>query len=895
MAFKPFEFFRKRRRVLLALITIMAMFVFVIGDALIGRPGGGGGPLSRGIMALFGIVPRDRVAVVGGSNLTLTTLRELAAQRESAYRLVLAVRQAAQDAILRKEANFTDADFRLRESSNPEDQRKFLERLENVRTSKPEVWRKLSDIRPCLVNEAVAPFDLVQDERSFFFRYGRLPSEAENPLSAESLVNFVWWQNRADQLGVEFNSAKIKDELLRVAGDSVKPEELPALVRTAFRRSRQESPDLDKLLTWLGEEMRVLVARGIVLGPERRSFLRESVPLSVQATPLDLWNAYVEVRTQLDVGILTIPVNQSHFLQQVPDPTPEQVKEFYTKYRSQEPDPSRDTPGFRIPKLYQIEFVYADLDPTADAGKHYHSWAKAVQALDPMAFFASVAAFYEKNKEVRFRIEEPYILSVSGSEPGQATYYRLAPLPPSAPWLDASAAQKADASHALLAVTGALAVAPAGGSAFAPVLPLSGRTVPREQAQAVELAALVGHAASTALGLGPTGMLAYPPRLGYVEKFVPFTEAYGGIADALTEDLVRNLLLKDLEKLQADLAAYAETYRREYARWRARPGARADSGAKFTPPPFTYKKDGQDVSEPLDDFLKHFAEKRGLVLERMDEMRSQADLLKEKGRTPLNSLLKPLFFETAFLNARQFDAFIAMRLTQAPGLFQARRVPDPEEEPNRATPPRKYALYWKRAEAEARTPPLEEIFADVMQAWKVQEARAIAEAAARDLADKAAKDGADGYRLLRDCPLGEYTEKMLARFEPASLGVGVLNYRRANIPTIEYPTDDFLEQVLSTLQEPGQTLVVTNKPKSSYYVLFLRERRQPRANDPLAVSEFDLQVLVPSPQRQLQVESLPLSEWVLHERYERFLKQWNEYFKDITRFNKDVASAFKGS
>lgn len=894
MAFKPFEFFRKRRRVLLALITIMAMFVFVIGDALIGSPGSGGGPLSRGIMSLFGFVPRDRVAVVGGANVTLTDLRELAAQREAAYRLVLAVREAAQDAILRKEANFTDADFRLRESPRQEDQLKFRERLENVRQSKPEVWRKLTEIRPCMVNDAVADFDF-SDLQAFIQRHGRLPTEADSPLTAENLITFAWWKSRADQLGVAFNTAKVKEELLRVAGDAVPADSLPSIVRAAFRRTRQETLDLDKLLTWLGNEMRVMVAKGIVLGAERRAFFG-SAPLSVQATPLDLWKAYVEVRTQLDVGILSIPVNQGHFLQQVADPTPDQVKDFYNKYRSQEPDPARDTPGFRIPKLYQIEFVYADLNPTADAGKYYHTWARAIQELDPLTFLAGIVDYYEKNKDSRYRIEEPYIVSVSSAENGQTAYYRRAPLPPADPWLDAAAAQQTEAAQAVGVVTAALASAAVGGTSFGPVLPPSGRPLPTHQAQSVELAAVVGEvAASASLSLGPTGILAYPPRLGYVEKFVPLSEAFGGIADTLTEELVHNLLEADFRKLQADLASYGETYRREYARWRARPGARADSTAKFTPPPFTFKKDGQDVAEPLDEYLKRFAETRGMLLERMDEMRSQAELLKERGKSPLGSLLKPLFFEGAFLSGKQFDDFVARKLVEAPGLFQARRVPEVEEGMPRRSLTRKYALYWKRAEAEARTPPLEEIYANVMEAWKVQQARALAEAAARDLADKAAKEGTDGYRLLVDSPLGEYTEKVLARFEPASLGVGVLNYRPAPIPTIEYPTDGFLDQVMKDLQTPGQTVVVSNKPKSAFYVLFLRERRQPRATDPLAVSEFDLQVMLPSPQRQLQVQGMPLSDWILFDRYERFIKQWNEYFKDVTRFNADVANAFKSS
>lgn len=894
MAFKPFEFFRKRRRVLLALITIMAMFVFVIGDALIGTPGGGGGPLSRGIMALFGIVPRDRIAVVGGSNLTLSELSKLSAQREAAYRLVLAVRAAEQEAILRKEANFTDADFRLRDSTREEDRRRYQERINNVLTSRPEVARKLQEVRPCMVNDAVADFDLSQDLRSFIIRRGRLPTDADYPLAPESLVHFAWWRNRADQLGIHLTPAKVKEELLRVAGDALKAEELPQAVRSAFRRARAEEVDLEQLLTWLGDELRVMIAKGVVLGPERRSTFDAS-PLFVQATPLDLWNAYVEVRTQLDVGILTIPVNQSHFLQQVADPTPEQVKEFYNKHRSQEPDPTRDTPGFRIPKLYQIEFIYADLDPTADAGRYYRTWAQAIQDLDPLVSFASVVDFYEKNKLVRYRIEEPYVVSVSGSE-ADARFYRHPPIVPDSPWLDALAAQQSEGGRMLLAVSGVLASAPSAGWGFVSVIAPTGQTLPPVQGQGLEVAALAGDlAASAVLGLGPTGLLSYPPRLGYVEKFVPFAEAFGGIADELTEDLARKLLEADFKKLQADLAAYGEIYKREYSKWRARPGARADAGAKFPPPPFTYKKDGQDVSEPLDDYLKRFAQTRGLTWERMNEMRSKADLFKEKGATPLGSLLKPLFFESAFMTGRQFDDFVAEQLTSAPSLFQARRVPDEEEAAARGRQVRRFALHWKRAEAEARTPPLEEIYVNVLEAWKVQEARQLAEAAARELADKAAKEGADGYRLLRDAPLGEYTEKTLARFEPASLGVGVLNYRRAALPTIEHPTDDLLDQVLKSLQEPGQTTVVTNKPKSAYYVLFLRERRQPRANDPLAVSEFDLQVLVPSPQRQLRVENLPLSEWVLKQRHEKFLKDWEKYFKEVTRYNKDVAETFRRS
>jgi hypothetical protein len=897
MAFKPFEFFRKRQKLMLALITIMAMFVFVVGDALMGRSsgGGGGGPLTRGILSLFGVVPRDRVAVVGGSNLTLPELRQLATQREMAFRLVSEVRAAEQDAILRKEANFTDADFRLRESNNDEDRKRFRERIQAVQTSKPEVWRKLTETRPSLVGEAVADFEIFTDPIGYFRRTGRFPSEAESPLTAENLVSFAWWKNKADELGIVINNAKVKEELVRAGGEVLKPEDLPALVRDMQRRMRQGGIELNDMLSWLGDEIRVMIAKGTVQGQPRRTGFGTG-PLSTQATPLDLWNAYVDVRTQLDVGILPIHVNQEEFLKQVPEPTEAQIKEFYTKNRSQEPDPTRDTPGFRIPKLYQVEFVYADLDPTADAGKYYHDWARAIQDLDPVAFLGEAVNYYEKNKATRYRSEDPFFVSVSGNDAGDATYYRGPFLSPIGPWLSPAAAQKLDGAQAVLGASGVLATAPAVPLGVGPAIQLSGQVVPRQREQSIELAALVGDAAATAaLGMGPAGLLAYPPRLGYVEKYTPFEQAYPGIVDELTEARVQQLLANDLNQLKADLAAYGETYKKEYAKWRARPGARTDSGAKFTPPPFTHKVDGKEVSEPLDDYLKRFASARGLKLEGMKEMRSRADLFKEKETTPLGSILKPLFFETSFMAGRQFDDFVAGQLVGDPGLFQAKRVPDEQQALMRGTLPRKHALHWKRAEAEARTPPLEEIRAQVVQAWKEQKARELAEAAAKALAEKAAKEGPDGYRVLRDSKEGEYTEKTLSRFDSSAMGLGVLSYRRATIPTIENPPDDFLDQVLKTLKEPGQTMVVANKPKSTYYVLFLRERKQPRANDPLAVGQFDLQVILPSQQRQLQVEGMPISDWVLRQQYEKYQKDWEKYFKDVTRYNQELANSFKGS
>jgi hypothetical protein len=43
------------------------------------------------------------------------------------------------------------------------------------------------------------------------------------------------------------------------------------------------------------------------------------------------------------------------------------------------------------------------------------------------------------------------------------------------------------------------------------------------------------------------------------------------------------------------------------------------------------------------------------------------------------------------------------------------------------------------------------------------------------------------------------------------------------------------------------------------------------------------------------VDSTPITDWVLREQNAKYQKDWEKYFKDVTRFNKDNAEQFKGS
>src|SRR6516225_3651133 len=95
MAFKPFDYFRKRQKFFLAALAIIAMFLFIVGDALTGRRTGGRGMFS-GFGRVFGF--GDYVAVVEGRSLDVESLQALAQQRYAALLLVMAVQSQGTNA-----------------------------------------------------------------------------------------------------------------------------------------------------------------------------------------------------------------------------------------------------------------------------------------------------------------------------------------------------------------------------------------------------------------------------------------------------------------------------------------------------------------------------------------------------------------------------------------------------------------------------------------------------------------------------------------------------------------------------------------------------------------------------------------------------------------------------
>ena len=852
MAFKPFEYFRKRQKVFLAGLAIMCMFLFVAGDVLMSRGPGQGGLFQR-VQRWFGSTS-GLVAKVGDTPLDPSRIMELSQRRRTVYQFISMVRQRGQLAALR-DLGFTEAEL--------QDPTKFQQKRQRLMQEKSEELSRLERPVDCLTQSLLrTTFSALEEANQVLLQFGvqiRIDPERD-PLSPLNLAEFVYWLDRADDLDIVLDQSAVQADLLRMGRERLDRGDLAAVVRDA-----RLGINVDTLLQWLTDELRAMIAKGVIEGPNRSNQLLSMMmdrsqwrPLSIQATPFDLWQAYVDVRTHLDVGILPIAVDQKEFLDQVGEPTTEQLRELYKKYSKQEPAPDREEPGFAIPKLHRVEFVYADLRFGTDAYKYYHRWAEAIKALDPVAFFGQALAFYEQNKDSRYRtrvVADPFV-------------------------------QKRLAGQWVLALGAMSAVGPAGSALVTGIVP------PEEERIAPQDIARVAAGAATSIGLGLPGVFTYWPRKDYVTVYTPFSQVATAITEELTEDLERSLLENDLTQLRVALEKYGEQYRRAFNRWRKRPGATAgDTGEGFQPPPYTHTVDGKEVQTPINEYVESFAKKRGWQWFAMPEPRSRADLLREDpaSPTPLGSILKPLFFKAlaSSLAAEQFDEQVKNLLL---GTARAPRgVFEPAEEKYPTRRPWEFALYWKSQEIRRRVPSFEEAREKVRHAWKVLQARKIVEEHARTLAENAAAEP-DGYRILKDRP--GYTERRISRYQLNPIGAGAVSYRQATLPVIEYPTDDALDQILAQLRKPGQTMVVTNRPKSHYYVLVLRQRSQPDPTDSIAVKRFELEVLLAGPGSQIMIDRTPFPDFVVNQLARKHRDTWTEYFRDRIQFDQELADQY---
>ncbi len=75
-------------------------------------------------------------------------------------------------------------------------------------------------------------------------------------------------------------------------------------------------------------------------------------------TPYDIYRAYRDQNEKVSAKLVEVPVDK--FLAKVPEPSEAEIQAFYDKYKDTLPDPTRSTPGFKVPRQVRVEILSVD-------------------------------------------------------------------------------------------------------------------------------------------------------------------------------------------------------------------------------------------------------------------------------------------------------------------------------------------------------------------------------------------------------------------------------------------------------------------------------------------------------------------------------------------------------
>ena len=190
-------------------------------------------------------------------------------------------------------------------------------------------------------------------------------------------------------------------------------------------------------------------------------------------------------------------------------------------------------------------------------------------------------------------------------------------------------------------------------------------------------------------------------------------------------------------------------------------------------------------------------------------------------------------------------------------------------EPEELTDPsRTRYLVRKIKDVPPHVPPLEDVVSDVKVAYKMIEARALAEKAASELAAQFQKAGAikeplpGGYRVLAIPPVS----RRQSRVVPTQFFISE-TVEDSTIPDIAFPGDAFRDAYFGL--EGGKFAVAPNRPRTIFYVMSL-EKREPATFAALYAPYGDQRRYESSAQRQAERELS--EEWMTWLRQKAGLK-----------------------
>lgn len=853
MAYNPFTWFRKNQKTLFAILTIIIMFVFTAQF--------GAGDVMHHVNFWFstGRSLGQEVTELSGRTVRTGDIDELATRRRLANRFLREnlqrEHQAALDNLLNKRLKLDEGAennplFGLREivqkiqlnrvmlentqrqfqqamlkgQVDPQLMQFFNMQMNNtIQRAQEDTINSLSDPNTGLA--AIAARDNVRDNPEYLdlimqvgsilgFEFWTLTAQRDDFIlggnrEPESILDFMLWQQQADKLGINLTDEDLVKQINRDAGGmeifeagTTNLRKNKRLMEFASRAEQEFGLVTDTMLIdALREEYRVAMAQSLLLGhePGFRAWrsLVSRVGNPTTGTPDEFLQFVRDYRTTLRVQLM--PLNIEAFVSQVTDqPSEEALRRLFDRYKEQEPDPARRSPGFKLPRRIRAQYVLGN----AESSHFREAGLKRAEFLDNMS------ETYRRGKIVLLApVLSPLgagplgmALAISGpivQDPVQAEYERY--LESTQAWIYPEEVSTFDRERQLQLAS---VIQP---GALASTIALPGGPVPM-------LASLYGNAtmneAKGAIRFNAARILgSAPAQPGWASLLTTVALSAPHQPTVLPRETLQPMILANLGRsLAREQVHLAVSQLREE---------------------LIEKKDGLDVAARAKELHLEFHE--------MPKAVSQL-ALEESTKTPGAEKGLEVFKDALNRIARRDFSFveIARILFADQGTFvigqQNQAASDTEE-----------LAFWRAEDLGAKLRTFPEAREDVVLAWKREQARDLARRKAVDIRNRINKEKlppTEAVRLLTEWKTGElFTLDGVARAVPPQevRPEARTEYRPFELPEsaqkhLPYPPEQ-LPKILMELKRPGDAMVFVDRPATNFYVAVLEARDEPSVSD----------------------------------------------------------------
>ncbi len=343
MAFNPFNIFRRNQRALFAVVTVFIMFTFVLSSGL-----GGGADFFDWLPNWLGKNKKGTdLCSIDGSKVYEGDLAKLRFKRVMANRFMELAALVAED-------NFQRTLAEMEKSLSPESI-KILPILAQNPQFVNFLGRELKQEEKDFL-KAIQAYQAVSQMRMYASMQRQYFLNAPNR-DTRDLIDFIIWEKKADEMGIRFTEDDIKALIQKEFYGQFKSD---VEVRRALEKD-MPGFSLDACLKAIGDEFRVRAVQTALLGPQilfpRDDTTRTAPPLFIP--PYELYDFYREKVSPTTYWAVAVPA--ANFTDAVTgQPSEEELKALFNKYKDQEYDPAREDPGFRQSRRIKIEWVTAN-------------------------------------------------------------------------------------------------------------------------------------------------------------------------------------------------------------------------------------------------------------------------------------------------------------------------------------------------------------------------------------------------------------------------------------------------------------------------------------------------------------------------------------------------------